>query len=153
VFENNPGIRYQAGTPGRASSGIGWSGGLPSDFGSSTQANYEYSIYAGYAPSELKGQTILLGKESNLEEQYEFLLYPNPTNGRVTVTWNYENNAGLVLTVVNSIGQIVDLIEIEHEEYEIHFDISNNTPGLYHIIFADPAENLIIKRLKVIKGK
>ena len=49
VFENNPGIRYQAGTPGRASSGVGWSGGMPGDFGSSSLANYTYSIYCSYS--------------------------------------------------------------------------------------------------------
>jgi hypothetical protein len=50
VFERNPGIRYQSGTPGRAQSAQGWSGGMPDPFGSSTQADYIYSIYATYTP-------------------------------------------------------------------------------------------------------
>jgi uncharacterized repeat protein (TIGR02543 family) len=48
VFERNPGIRFAAGTPGRAESSATWSGGMPSTFGSSTVANYIYSIYATY---------------------------------------------------------------------------------------------------------
>ena len=48
VFESNPGIRYEAGTPGRAASGQGWSGGMPSMFGSAMQSGYIYSIYAIY---------------------------------------------------------------------------------------------------------
>ncbi len=50
VFENNPGIRYTTGTPGRASSSQTWSGGMPDPFGSATVANYIYSIYATYTP-------------------------------------------------------------------------------------------------------
>jgi hypothetical protein len=49
LFENNPGIFYQSGTPGRANSGIEWSGGMPSDFGSSSTSDFIYSIYATYS--------------------------------------------------------------------------------------------------------
>ena len=48
VFENNPGIRYQSGSPGRGESEQDYSSGMPDPFGSSTQANYIYSIYATY---------------------------------------------------------------------------------------------------------
>jgi hypothetical protein len=50
VFQNNVGVRATAGTPGRANSIARWSGGMPSAFGSSTVANYIYSVYATYAP-------------------------------------------------------------------------------------------------------
>jgi hypothetical protein len=50
VFENNPGIRYQRGKPGRAQSPQRWSGGMPDPFGCSKQANYIYSIFATYTP-------------------------------------------------------------------------------------------------------
>ncbi len=49
VFENNPGIRYQSGTPGRAHSPQGWSDGMPDPLGSSSQSKYIYSIYATLA--------------------------------------------------------------------------------------------------------
>ncbi|NIM17121.1 MAG: hypothetical protein GTO45_34395, partial [Candidatus Aminicenantes bacterium] len=48
VFQSNPGIRYQTGSPGRYQSSQGWSGGMPDPFGSGTQASYLYSIYATY---------------------------------------------------------------------------------------------------------
>jgi len=51
VFESNPGIRWDYGSPGRASSSQTWSGGMPVTFGSSTQADYIYSIFATYTPS------------------------------------------------------------------------------------------------------
>jgi cysteine-rich repeat protein len=50
VFENNPGVRNEAGTPGRAQSSETWSSGMPTSFGSSSFSNYIYSIYATYAP-------------------------------------------------------------------------------------------------------
>jgi uncharacterized repeat protein (TIGR02543 family) len=48
VYETNPGIRYQTGSPGRYQSTATWSGGMPDPFGSGSQANYLYSIYATY---------------------------------------------------------------------------------------------------------
>ena len=48
VYENNPGIRYQTGMPGRAESNETWSGGMPISYGPSSIANYIYSIYATY---------------------------------------------------------------------------------------------------------
>lgn len=45
LFENNPGIRYTVGTPGRASSSNTWTSGMPETFGSSNISNYKYSIY------------------------------------------------------------------------------------------------------------
>jgi Zn-dependent metalloprotease len=51
VYQSNPGIRYQTGSPGRAHSSQTWSGGMPDPFGSSTTTSYIYSIYASYTPS------------------------------------------------------------------------------------------------------
>jgi hypothetical protein len=48
LFEQNPGIRYQSGSPGRAHSDEGWSGGMPELFGSVSTTDYIYSIYADY---------------------------------------------------------------------------------------------------------
>ena len=48
VYESNPGIRYQTGSPGRYQSSQSWSGGMPDPFGSGSQTNYVYSIYATY---------------------------------------------------------------------------------------------------------
>jgi hypothetical protein len=50
VYENNPGIRYQTGSPGRFQSTQTWSGGMPDPFGQGEQADYIYSIYATYTP-------------------------------------------------------------------------------------------------------
>jgi hypothetical protein len=49
VSDVTPGIRYELNNPGRAASGVGWSGGMPTDFGSSSVAGAIYSIYATYS--------------------------------------------------------------------------------------------------------
>jgi PKD repeat protein len=48
VYESIPGVRYEVGTPGRAQSPDLWAAGMPDPFGTSTQADYVYSIYATY---------------------------------------------------------------------------------------------------------
>ena len=48
VFENNPGVRYIAGTPARAQSEATWPGGMPNPFGAATFADYKYSAYCSY---------------------------------------------------------------------------------------------------------
>jgi hypothetical protein len=48
-YQFNPGIRYQTGSPGGyQSDDTNCSGGMPDPFGSGTQENYIYSIYANY---------------------------------------------------------------------------------------------------------
>jgi hypothetical protein len=49
VFQNTPGIRYTAGTPGRAASSYTWANGMPSTFGTSTIAGTIYSVYCTYS--------------------------------------------------------------------------------------------------------
>ena len=52
VYENNPGVRYQIGSPGRAQSSDTWGAGMPSDFGPSSISDYIYSIYANYESTD-----------------------------------------------------------------------------------------------------
>jgi hypothetical protein len=49
LFESSPGTRCEDATPGRASSGVEWSGGMPADFGSSSISSWQFSIYATYS--------------------------------------------------------------------------------------------------------
>jgi len=58
VFENDPGVRYIAGTPPRAQSMDSWSGGMPESFGSSIMANYKYSFFCTYIPDQVLQNTL-----------------------------------------------------------------------------------------------
>jgi Zn-dependent metalloprotease len=48
VYENNPGIAYKTGSPGRVQSDQLWAGGMPDPFGTGVQADFLYSIFAYY---------------------------------------------------------------------------------------------------------
>ncbi len=52
IFEDTTTVRYKTGSPGRAWSTTGWSEGMPANFGSSSIADYIYSIYCNYAPTK-----------------------------------------------------------------------------------------------------
>ena len=100
VYQSNPGMYYESGSPGRASSSQSWSGGMPDPFGSSTTANYIYSIYANYTPSAPPQYTLT----TNVVGQGSIAL--NPSGGVydagtvVTLTatpdsgWQFDNWSG-----------------------------------------------------------
>ncbi|WP_108870178.1 fibronectin type III domain-containing protein [Aquimarina aquimarini] len=56
IFSNNPGIAYASGSPGRyQATGSSWSASgnnMPSSYGSGSQTNYRYSVYANYTTSQ-----------------------------------------------------------------------------------------------------
>ncbi len=52
VYENNPGIPYEEGLPGRAISADLWDQAMPAAFGESFFAQYHYSIYATYVSND-----------------------------------------------------------------------------------------------------
>ena len=56
IVSNNPGIAYVSGSPGRyQATGSSWSSGannMPTNYGSGSQSNYRYSIYANYTRSK-----------------------------------------------------------------------------------------------------
>ena len=87
VFETNPGIRFITGTPGRASSGIGYSGGMPATFGTSSVSNYKYSIYCTYFPNVTKSAEIetpdFTISETPEMKSIDFKVYPNPFNKKL----------------------------------------------------------------------
>ncbi len=107
VYESNPGIYYESGSPGRADAGEGWSGGMPDPFGSSTQANYLYSIYAAYTPSAPPQYTVTVNTVGNGSVSL------NPSGGTydagtvVTLTatadsgWQFDNWSGDLSGSVN----------------------------------------------------
>lgn len=87
VYESNPGIAYSSGSPGRAQASATWSGGMPSSFGSSSTANYLYSIYATYAPTTNPPGDCETG---NISLSITLDNYPQETS------WTLSNSSGTV---------------------------------------------------------
>jgi uncharacterized repeat protein (TIGR02543 family) len=100
VFQNNPGIAYETGSPGRYQSGDTWSGGMPDPFGSGSQSNFIYSIYANYTPGAPPQYTLT----TNVVGQGSITLDPAggtyDANTVVTLTanpdsgWQFDNWSG-----------------------------------------------------------
>jgi Zn-dependent metalloprotease len=109
VYQSNPGIYYQSGTPGRAHSSSTWSGGMPDPFGSSSTASYVYSIYASYTPSggggphygEV-GNTSVFGSTSTAANR-RAMPFTMPENGTIeSVTMYHTGGSGnMILAVYN----------------------------------------------------
>jgi len=93
VYESNPGIAYTTGSPGRYDAGVGWSSGMPSTYGSGSQANYLYSIYATYDPGGTPPQYTLT---TNTVGQGSVAL--NPSGG------TYDSGTVVTLTATPSSG-------------------------------------------------
>jgi hypothetical protein len=90
VYENNPGIYYEVGTPGRAHSDGTWSSGMPDPFGSSSQLNYIYSIYANYTPTvtEEFGDAADTNYPGTIEDTYTNVGQGGDDNWSTDVTLN-----------------------------------------------------------------
>jgi uncharacterized repeat protein (TIGR02543 family) len=99
VFQSNPGIRYQTGSPGRYQSTDTWSGGMPDPFGSGSQTTYIYSIYANYSPAGGPvygnvGYTTVFGSTSTANNR-RAQPFTMPENGTIqSISMYHESGSG-----------------------------------------------------------
>jgi PKD repeat protein len=107
VYQSNPGIRYQTGSPGRYQSSSTWSGGMPDPFGSGSQTSYIYSIYASYTPAGgpsygTVGNTSVFGSTS-VSGYRRAMPFTMPENGTIqSVTMYHTGGSGsMILGVYN----------------------------------------------------
>jgi hypothetical protein len=110
VYQSNPGIRYQTGSPGRYQSSDTWSGGMPDPFGTGSQANYLYSIYATYAPAGgpsygTVGNTTIFGSTS-VSANRRAMPFTMPEDGTIESVTMYHagGSGGLILGVYDGEG-------------------------------------------------
>jgi uncharacterized repeat protein (TIGR02543 family) len=103
VYESNPGIAYQIGSPGRYQSGDTWSGGMPDPFGSGTQADFLYSIYATYTPGGgplTVGYTQVFGSISTTPNR-RAMPFTMPEDGTIeSVSMYHEGGSGSMILAV-----------------------------------------------------
>src|SRR5690606_13139571 len=105
VFQNNPGVRYSIGKPGRAQSTVTWSAGMPANFGNSSFADYNYSIYCSYTPGSkavLSGNTEIFNEVSTVPNRRAISVTPTETGTIESITIFHEGGTGNVLLGVYS---------------------------------------------------
>jgi hypothetical protein len=166
VFQNNPGIRYTAGTPGRAASSNTWANGMPASFGTSTIAPNKYSIYCSYSvnPNILKdanlsgvtenesvrtisdneNKEISVEKSVNALAINDFKLYPNPANSVINVEFSVMPEQGTLIEIIDSNGRT--LYKKPAESVSNRIDISHIPIGLYFVRCANN-HKFVVKKL------
>ncbi|MBN2521611.1 MAG: T9SS type A sorting domain-containing protein, partial [Bacteroidales bacterium] len=79
----------------------------------------------------------------------EVRIYPNPTGGDITVSWENDYES-LLLTIYDLYGRVVKVVKIGSGKNEVQVDISEVIGGLYIFELKD-AEFKIISRARILK--
>jgi pimeloyl-ACP methyl ester carboxylesterase len=112
VFQNNIGVRYATGAPGRMQSTETWSVGMPATFGTATFGNNKFSVYCTYIPGATKSAEVV----SPHLEASELKVYPNPFSDKINFEFVSANDTHAVLEIYNLLGQsIVRLLDQQVE--------------------------------------
>ena len=80
--------------------------------GITTEGVYEVNVTDAYGCQLNIGSYVALETASIVEETASFELYPNPSNGNGTITWN--NATVEQINIVNAAGQVVSSIQVEN---------------------------------------
>ncbi len=145
VFENNPGVRYTSGTPGRVQSSECWTAGMPGSFGSGTVAGYVYSVYCTYTydnnvlrkstanePVKKESDFIFSAADSFENRQInDFNLYPNPAESHIEIEFSAVPEIKTEIFILDRSGKI--LISQMVESASNRIEISHLPAGLYFV--------------------
>ena len=134
-------------------------------FGTPSFANYKYSVYCTYKTGDSKSSVDqpdinfdMLNKEieaikTNPKDigKCRVLIYPNPTEGNVTVSWETSYEDKLVLTIYDLQGRLVKTVQIEPYLYNIEVDLHGSKGGIYLFVLKDMKNGMIINRSRILK--
>ena len=104
------------------------------------QANQE--IWRFFRKYRLGG-SIVTSKQNSIEEQKEFILFPNPTNLNVNIIFTNEQDRKIEIT--NALGQLINSYNCKTNQFEITLE----KLGIYFISVTDEKGNVQTK--KVVK--
>jgi hypothetical protein len=173
VFQDHPGVRYSIGKPGRAQSTGTWPAGMPTNFGSSSFSDYNYSIYCSFIPNKpiLKGAeipefvdsdpvitpdaTFIEPKpntkvnsfnEKNMTQfnDFDFKMYPNPAKSHVNIDFVFFPETGTTIEIIDGFGRIIEKKPAESTSNRI--ETNQLTRGMYFIKVINN-QNYLVKKL------
>ena len=89
-----------------------------------------------------------IGLDEDLGEN--IVIFPNPTNGIVNIEYFNIDNNNVTLNVINAIGQIIKMVELNSVDSYIYYsmDLENYGKGIYQLQLVDN-EKVFIERLVV----
>ncbi|TAD99043.1 MAG: T9SS C-terminal target domain-containing protein [Bacteroidetes bacterium] len=95
-----------------------------------------FAVGWGWAIDNLQIQTPNTGLEDYLSQQPQFQVFPNPSNGRMTLKTNLEKNVkSLQISVSNVLGQEIYTQKFENAgaDFEQEIDLSEVSNGIYYV--------------------
>jgi hypothetical protein len=117
-------------------------GATSSSYTATTAGNYELEVFNGcYAVSSPLSVTTTL--QSNEIQNPDFTVYPNPSNGKVSILSSIEGEA----QIFNTIGQEIQSVSILASKNEIFIEEA----GVYLLVFTDNLGNTNVRRLLIMK--
>jgi hypothetical protein len=136
VFENNPGVRYTIGTPGRAESSGSWAEGMPASFGVPTFASYKYSVYCTYTTSSTKAADIATDVDViPAIEVADLKVYPNPFSEKLRFEFVSPESVDARIDLYDMTGRLVKTVFEAPVEagvnYEADFRPETIISGMY----------------------
>ncbi len=131
VYENNPGIRYTQGSPGRIDSGTDWTDKMPAFWGNiANQSNYIYSIYANYESS-----SSVKDRNKNLPSTFAlYSAYPNPFNPITNIEFYIPTESKIKLQIFDVKGKLISTLvdkRMRKGKYKTVFNATNLASGVY----------------------
>lgn len=96
-----------------------------------------------FAFTETTNFCVVVGVEENLLEGLS--IYPNPTNGQLTVDMMRMNIDEATVTVYNLVGEVIAIEQTNASNRLVQFDLSDKATGMYLIEVATPNGRAIQK--------
>ncbi len=158
LFENPTRVHYTDGAPGRAYSTAGWSEGMPVNFGSSSIADYIYSIYCTYIVDITKSAIISPSKEPTtiaannltqfsteeitINEGESYLSWTEPgTYQRVLTAYS---GADSIVTTILTVAPAALVSEIDkHDTPNLEVDEKNSVIAENFKVYPNPANTYV----------
>ena len=81
----------------------------------------------------------------------EVMIYPNPTDDEIKVTWEKKYSYRLNITIYNVLGKAIKEVQTDPDVNEVGIDLEGNSRGIYLFEMKDNKNNLILNRSRIIK--
>jgi chitodextrinase len=147
VYEDNPGIYYTDGQPGRVESGFPWVNGMPELWGDTAKtANSIYSIYANYLPldslyARISGPSLVQVNESfALSSDSSF----DMNDGISAYDWNFGDgnqsslaNPSHIFELANTYNVSLTITNVEGHTHTSTKEINVSAPNLLPVAEAN----------------
>lgn len=90
-------------------------------------------------------------KNPNSDDAISLSLYPVPVRDEVTISLHQDEDAHdpILLTIVNTMGEVIQRGKINSGESTITVDMKTNSPGMYFVVVTQGRRQRVYKLLKV----